>query len=175
MGELVVREWRGAVYGCVIPASEELLYSRRMHWLASLLRVVLSAGLVLSFAGRSCEQQSSESASHLGFDRNEYPGDEAMATLRKQFVFVGYWLSPPPGGQTNNWSGTWCLKRPRPAQFVGKISRERTFLDLFWTLVLVLTLSSRMLSPLISNMGTQTRLPKFGLHNPLTAYIARTV
>jgi len=105
MGELVVREWRGAVYGCVIPASEELLYSRRMHWLASLLRVVLSAGLVLSFAGRSCEQQSSESASHLGFDRNEYPGDEAMATLRKQFVFVGYWLSPPPGGQTNNWSG----------------------------------------------------------------------
>jgi len=42
---------------------------------------------------------------HLGFDRNEYPGDEAMATLRKQFAFVGYWLSPPPREKTTGWAG----------------------------------------------------------------------
>lgn len=42
---------------------------------------------------------------YWGFDRNEYPGDEAMAALQKQFTFVGYWLSPPPGAKTNSWAG----------------------------------------------------------------------
>ena len=42
---------------------------------------------------------------YLGFDRNDYPGDEAMGMLRKEFAFVGYWLSPPPGEKTNSWTG----------------------------------------------------------------------
>ena len=42
---------------------------------------------------------------YLGFDLNEYPGDEAMATLRNQFTFVGFWLSPPPREKTNSWEG----------------------------------------------------------------------
>jgi hypothetical protein len=42
---------------------------------------------------------------YLGFDRNDYPGDAAMAQLRKQFAFTGYWLTPPPEEKTNSWTG----------------------------------------------------------------------
>ncbi len=41
----------------------------------------------------------------LGFDRNDYPGDAAMATLRKTFAFTGFWLTNPPGEQENSWVG----------------------------------------------------------------------
>jgi hypothetical protein len=41
----------------------------------------------------------------LGFDRNEYPGDEKFAELRKTFHYAGFWLNPPPGTKTNTWSG----------------------------------------------------------------------
>jgi hypothetical protein len=63
------------------------------------------AGLVLGFAEKSCEQETNGGGSHLGFDKNEYPGDEAMTVLRRQFAFVGYWLSPPPREKTNSWTG----------------------------------------------------------------------
>jgi hypothetical protein len=41
----------------------------------------------------------------VGFDRNEYPGDEALPLLRKSFSFASYWLSPPPGEKINSWVG----------------------------------------------------------------------
>ena len=40
-----------------------------------------------------------------GFDRNDYPGDQAMQQLRKVFTFTGYWLTNPPGENTNTWEG----------------------------------------------------------------------
>jgi hypothetical protein len=43
--------------------------------------------------------------SYLGFDRNDYPGDAAMAELRKTFAFSGFWISAPPGETTNSWLG----------------------------------------------------------------------
>jgi len=43
--------------------------------------------------------------SYLGFDRNEYPGDENLAALRETFSFTGYWLNPPPGSNHNTWQG----------------------------------------------------------------------
>jgi hypothetical protein len=42
---------------------------------------------------------------YLGFDRNDYPGDAALPTLRKTFRYTSYWLNPPPGETTNTWSG----------------------------------------------------------------------
>jgi Domain of unknown function (DUF1906) len=42
---------------------------------------------------------------YLGFDRNDYPGDAAMAELRKQFAFTGYWLTPPPEEESSSWVG----------------------------------------------------------------------
>ncbi len=42
---------------------------------------------------------------YLGFDRNDYPGDEALAALRKSFDYVGYWLNNPPGETGDSWAG----------------------------------------------------------------------
>ncbi len=42
---------------------------------------------------------------YLGFDRNEYPGDQAMAALHRSFAFTGYWLTNPPGEDSNTWQG----------------------------------------------------------------------
>jgi len=48
---------------------------------------------------------SSAVAQHLGFDRNEYPGDSNLAKLRETFEYTGYWLNVPPGARTNTWIG----------------------------------------------------------------------
>jgi hypothetical protein len=42
---------------------------------------------------------------YLGFDRNDYPGDENLGLLRKTFAFAAYWLNYPPGTQANTWVG----------------------------------------------------------------------
>jgi hypothetical protein len=41
----------------------------------------------------------------VGFDRNQYPGDDALPILRNSFSFASYWLSPPPGEKNNSWIG----------------------------------------------------------------------
>lgn len=45
------------------------------------------------------------SQSYLGFDRNDYPGDENLPALRRTFAFTGYWLNAPPGETNNTWTG----------------------------------------------------------------------
>jgi len=65
---------------------------------STLVLVLLAAAVAL------CAQPARE-RSYLGFDRNIYPGDEALPILRKTFSFASYWLSPPPGETTNTWSG----------------------------------------------------------------------
>jgi Rv2525c-like, glycoside hydrolase-like domain len=42
---------------------------------------------------------------YLGFDRNDYPGDGNLHTLRQTFAFTGYWLNNPPGEKSNSWVG----------------------------------------------------------------------
>jgi hypothetical protein len=42
---------------------------------------------------------------HLGFDRNDYPGDAVLPALRKTFEWTGYWLNNPPGAKRNTWAG----------------------------------------------------------------------
>jgi len=42
---------------------------------------------------------------YLGFDRNDYPGDENLNALRQTFSFAGYWLNHPPGENRNSWVG----------------------------------------------------------------------
>jgi len=49
------------------------------------------------------------STAYLGFDRNVYPGDDALPILRKTFAFAGYWLGPPPGEKINTWRGKRAL------------------------------------------------------------------
>ncbi|HKV25193.1 MAG TPA: glycoside hydrolase domain-containing protein [Candidatus Acidoferrum sp.] len=61
--------------------------------------------LILSAAPRGPRAYQDQEAKlhYIGFDRNDYPGDEAMRTLRKDFAFTGYWLSPPPQEKTTKW------------------------------------------------------------------------
>ena len=47
---------------------------------------------------------SSQNA-YLGFDRNDYPGDANLSTLRRTLSFAGYWLNVPPGATKNTWGG----------------------------------------------------------------------
>jgi len=59
-------------------------------------------------AGPSLQAQSTSAptaATSLGFDRNEYPGDGNLATLRRTFSYTGYWLNTPPGAASNTWLG----------------------------------------------------------------------
>lgn len=70
--------------------------------------VLLCVGVFLAFCLHSLDMRrvgAESKLSYLGFDRNIYPGDTSLPTLRKIFAFTGYWLSPPPGEKTNTWKG----------------------------------------------------------------------
>jgi hypothetical protein len=56
-------------------------------------------------ARQSVTSAPAQSLAYLGFDRNTYPGDAALSTLRKTFSFTGYWLNNPPGETANTWRG----------------------------------------------------------------------
>jgi hypothetical protein len=51
------------------------------------------------------QQPASSESTYLGFDRNDYPGDEHLKPLRQTFSFAGFWLNHPPGEKTNTWAG----------------------------------------------------------------------
>ena len=48
---------------------------------------------------------ASGQVAYLGFDRNDYPGDANLKTLRQTFSYTGYWLNNPPGATSNSWAG----------------------------------------------------------------------
>jgi len=70
----------------------------------SIYRLSLVA-LLLACPVLGLTQGAAGAQQHIGFDRNEYPGDGELAVLRKHFSFVGYWLTNPPGETTNSWRG----------------------------------------------------------------------
>ncbi len=55
----------------------------------------------------------------LGFDRNDYPGDDTMAALHKTFAFTGYWLTNPPGETANTWVGKRTVLRAQGWGFLA--------------------------------------------------------
>src|SRR5208282_2528841 len=70
--------------------------------------VLFCIGSVPLFHGCSAGAEKTDAtppASYLGFDRNIFPGKDALPALRKTFAFSSYWLSPPPGEKTNTWLG----------------------------------------------------------------------
>lgn len=64
----------------------------------------------------------------LGFDRNDYPGDDTMALLRAKFAFTGYWLTNPPGETANGWVGKRAVLRDQGWGFLvlanGRLDAE---------------------------------------------------
>src|SRR5216683_2334855 len=97
---------------CNLYFSIRFLYGSR-NSLMRLLATSLPVLLLLAAAG--CAQQTSPApASHtpsgttqnpIGFDSNDYPGDDALPALRRHFAFAGYWLTNPPGEHQNGWRG----------------------------------------------------------------------
>src|SRR5690349_22222102 len=63
---------------------------------------IAALALVALFTGCSVSTSQEPQRCYLGFDRNEYPGDQAMKLLRRDFAFTGYWLGNPPGETTNS-------------------------------------------------------------------------
>jgi glycoside hydrolase-like protein len=66
-----------------------------------------AAFLTTAYAYRATQGQlpAASARNHIGFDANEYPGDDLLPALRKQFAFTGYWLNNPPGADHNPWAG----------------------------------------------------------------------
>src|SRR5271157_743412 len=66
-------------------------------------------------------------ATYLGFDCNDYPGDDALPALRKTFSFTSFWLGPPPGGKRSSWHGKRSLLQSQGFGFAvlfnGRASR----------------------------------------------------
>jgi hypothetical protein len=74
------------------------------------------------------QSQSDAHRIFVGFDRNEYPGDDAMAAMRNNFAFTGYWLTVPPGAMFNQWHGKRELLKQQGWGFLvlanGKLEAE---------------------------------------------------
>ncbi|PYV50611.1 MAG: hypothetical protein DMG92_07165, partial [Acidobacteria bacterium] len=65
------------------------------------MRLIFLRSLCLSVLAVSCLAQQS----YLGFDRNQYPGNQNLKSLRQTFSYTGYWLNNPPGENANTWEG----------------------------------------------------------------------
>jgi Domain of unknown function (DUF1906) len=72
--------------------------------------------------------RASGSKTYLGFDANEYPGDEALPILRKTFSFTSYWIGPPPEEKASTWLGKHAVLQSQGFGFVvlwnGRESRS---------------------------------------------------
>ena len=116
---------------CAVRERVRICYGGRMH------RIFPAALLIALLANANTVSRQEQSGhAYLGFDRNDYPGDAAMAELRKQFVFTGYWLTPPPEEKTNSWTGKrgilqhqgygfLLLARGRPLSKIGNTAVAR--------------------------------------------------
>jgi glycoside hydrolase-like protein len=78
---------------------------RGVHFISFSARIAALLLIVLLIAAPAPAPKAAASRSYLGFDRNIYPGDDALPILRKTFAYTSYWLSPPPRENSNSWSG----------------------------------------------------------------------
>ncbi len=69
-----------------------------------LLISVSAAGLAQALREKAAASRP-RPLQYLGFDKNDYPGDAALATLRKTFRFTSFWLNNPPQDSQNSWTG----------------------------------------------------------------------
>jgi hypothetical protein len=93
--------------------------------------LLTSSGIGLCFASlQSQAPQPAGAHNFLGFDRNSYPGDDALPLLRKSYSFASYWLSPPPGEMINSWLGKRSLMQSQGFGFLllyqGRTSGQLT-------------------------------------------------
>ena len=81
----------------------------------SAIRVVLLVAAVPLYAqhnsatshrsAKDATRRNGTAAAYIGFDTNNYPGDQVLPALKRHFAFAGYWLNHPPGEHQNAWVG----------------------------------------------------------------------
>ncbi|MGO9442186.1 MAG: glycoside hydrolase domain-containing protein [Terriglobales bacterium] len=81
-------------------------------------RFTFHLALLVGLAITAAPQSSHTPATYLGFDRNQYPGDDSLAALRETFRFAGFWLNNPPGENSNTWRGKRSLLKSRGFGFL---------------------------------------------------------
>ncbi len=81
-----------------------LLRHSRAGFVALLLGMTLQSPCVAQSAAHKAGK-AAHARVYLGFDRNDYPGDDLLAELHRSFAFTGYWLNNPPGEHVNSWRG----------------------------------------------------------------------
>jgi len=67
--------------------------------------LVLLTLTALACAGQPQLTSVPTAGSYIGFDNNDYPGDDALPALRRHLAFAGYWLTNPPEASQNSWKG----------------------------------------------------------------------
>ena len=96
-----------------------------LGWMAVALLALL---FVSKMDLRAQTTQSKPESASLGFDRNDYPGDGNLVTLRHTFSFTGYWLNVPPGATQNSWTGKRAVVRAAGFGFLvlfnGRLDNE---------------------------------------------------
>ncbi len=72
----------------------------------------ISLPALLLLIATACAQQATPNhtpvaanQNPIGFDSNDYPGDDSLPAVRQHFSFAGYWLTNPPGAHNNGWVG----------------------------------------------------------------------
>jgi hypothetical protein len=64
---------------------------------------------------------------YLGFDRNDYPGDANLQSLRQTFSYTGYWLQQSSRGNVEflGWTSRrgWGRRIRLPGLFAGVCTR----------------------------------------------------
>ena len=65
---------------------------------------------------------------YLGFDQNDYPGDNLLPALHRSFSYTGYWLNNPPGANNNSWTGKRAVLKANGFGFMilynGRLDKE---------------------------------------------------
>jgi hypothetical protein len=76
------------------------------------MRLLATAFVLLTLVTLACSGQpqlkaraGTDNGSYVGFDSNDYPGDDSLPALRRHFSFAGYWLTNPPASSENSWKG----------------------------------------------------------------------
>lgn len=67
--------------------------------------VLLALGFLGAISTGAQSRSTAIVSAYLGFDRNDYPGDDNLKALRQTFSYSGFWLNNPPGETRNTWTG----------------------------------------------------------------------
>lgn len=99
--------------------------------------LILAASCVSAVSAQEKQSAPSGANTYIGFDSNDYPGDDALPLLKRTFAFAGYWLNAPPGEEPGEATNTWKGKREILAKngfgflvlFNGRWERELKSVD----------------------------------------------